>query len=111
MQHLYEKRAAGGLRGFVVSVAALILAVGAFAWLVSAADMKSEAEQQAQLAEAVRRAMVTCYATEGQYPPTLEYLEANYALKFDDDRFIVSYDAFASNIMPSVSIFRRDGGA
>ena len=76
-----------------------------------AADAKSEAAQEAQLREAVRRALVTCYATEGQYPPTLQYLEANYALKFDDDRFIVSYDAFASNIMPTVSILRRDEGA
>jgi hypothetical protein len=111
MQHLYETRSPKGLRGLIVSVAALILVAGAFAWAITAADLRTEAEQEAQLMEAVRRAMVTCYATEGQYPPTIQYLEANYALKFDDDRFIVSYDAFASNIMPSVSILRRDEGA
>ncbi len=110
MQHLYEKRSMSGYRGLIVSVAALILVAGAFAWAIMAADVRTEAEQEAQLREAVRRALVTCYATEGQYPPSLDYLEANYALKFDEERFIVSYDAFASNIMPSVSILRRDAG-
>jgi hypothetical protein len=109
--HLYEKRSLHGFRGLIVSVAALALVAGAFAWLVYAAGRQSEAEQEAQLRDAVRRAMVTCYATEGQYPPTLDYLKENYALAFDDERFLVSYDAFASNIMPSFSIFRRDEGA
>jgi hypothetical protein len=109
--HLYEKRSLNGFRGLIVSVATLALVAGAFAWAIMAADVKSEAAQEGQLREAVRRAMVTCYATEGQYPPSLTYLEENYALRFDDERFIVSYDAFASNIMPSVSILRRDGGA
>ena len=109
--HLYEKKKLAGFRGLIVSLAALMAVAGAFAWLVSAADARTGAEQEAQLREAVRRAMVTCYATEGQYPPSLDYLEANYALRFDDERFIVSYDAFASNVMPTVSIFRRDEGA
>ncbi len=108
--HLYEKRSMHGLRADL-SVAALALAAGAFAWSITAAGRQSEAEQEAQLRDAIRRAMVTCYATEGQYPPTLEYLKENYALAVDSDRFLVSYDAFASNIMPSVSIFRRDEGA
>jgi len=109
--HLYEKRSLHGFRGLIVSVAALALVAGVFAWAVTAADRQSEAEQQAQLLGAIRRALVTCYATEGQYPPTIEYLKEHYALVIDDERFLVSYDAFASNIMPSVSIFRGDEGA
>ena len=108
--HLYEKRPLHGYRGLIVSVAVLALVAGAFAWAIAAAGRQSEAEQEAQLRDAVRRAMVTCYATEGQYPPTLDYLKENYALAFDDERYLVSYDAFASNIMPAVSIFRRDEG-
>jgi hypothetical protein len=111
MQHLYEKRSLNGFRGLIVSVAAMILVACAFTWVIMAARERTEAEQEAQLRDAVRRALVTCYATEGQYPPTLAYLEANYALKFDDERYIISYDAFASNIMPSVSILRRDEDA
>jgi type II secretory pathway pseudopilin PulG len=109
--HLYERKRLAGLRGVIVTLAVLVMAAFGFIRLVSAADARTEAEQEAQLLEAVRRATVTCYAAEGQYPPTLAYLEENYALRFDDERFIVSYDAFASNIMPSVSILRRDGDA
>ncbi len=109
--HLYERRRLSGVRGVIVTVAVLAVAAFAFIRLVSAANARTESEQEAQLMEAVHRAMVTCYASEGQYPPSLDYLEENYALRFDDERFIVSYDAFASNIMPSVSILRRDGDA
>jgi len=111
MRHLYERRKFAGYRGLIATVLTLALAAGVFIWLISAAEVRAEGEEEARLLEAVRRAMVTCYAVEGQYPPTIQYLEANYALKFDDDRFIVSYDAFASNIMPTVSILRRDEGA
>jgi hypothetical protein len=109
--HLYEKKRLAGFRGLIVSLAALMAIAGVFMWLISAADARTGVEQAAQLREAVRRAMITCYATEGQYPPSLEYLEEHYALSFDDERYIVSYDAFASNVMPTVSIFRRDEGA
>jgi hypothetical protein len=111
MRHLYEGRKLAGHRGLIVTILALLMAAGAFVFLISAAGARAGAEEEARLQEAVRRAMVTCYAVEGQYPPTLSYLEANYALNFDDDRFIVSYDAFASNIMPTVSVLRRDEGA
>ena len=110
-KHLYEKRALGSLRGLIVSVAALLAVSFGFVWAVGSAGERTKAEQEVQLREAIRRAMVTCYATEGQYPPSLDYLAANYALTFDDDRFIVTYDAFASNIMPTVSVLRRDEGA
>lgn len=110
-QHLYEKRPKGSLRGLIVTAAALLAAAIAFIWAVGVAGAQSDAEQEAQLREAIRRAMVTCYATEGQYPPSLEYLMDNYALTYDDDRFIVSYNAFASNVMPAVSVLRRDDGA
>ncbi len=110
-QHLYDKRPKGNLRGLIVTMAALFAAMLVFVWAVGVAGAQSDAEQEAQLREAIRRAMVTCYATEGQYPPSLDYLTKNYALAFDGDRFIVSYDAFASNIMPTVSVLRRDDGA
>ena len=57
--------------------------------------------------DAVRRAALTCYAVEGVYPQSLEELERGYGLAYNKDAYIVSYDAFASNIMPNIQVLRK----
>lgn len=109
--HLYERRRFPGLRGLIASLIALVAVAAAFAWAIRLADQRAEAEQRERLREAIRRALVTCYATEGQYPPTLQYLRDHYALSIDDEKYLVSYDAFASNIMPDVEVIRKGEGA
>ena len=54
-----------------------------------------------------RRAALTCYAVEGAYPQSLEELERGYGLAYNKDAYIVSYDAFASNIMPNIQVLRK----
>ena len=56
---------------------------------------------------AVLQAAVQCYAVEGSYPASLDYLEENYGLLVNHDRFIVTYEAFASNLMPQVNVLER----
>jgi len=60
-----------------------------------------------QLEQAVRRAAVACYASEGIYPPTLEYLEEHYGVQVDRERYMVVYDVFASNLMPDVTVLEK----
>lgn len=57
---------------------------------------------------AVTRAMVQFYAIEGYYPPSLDYLIERYGLQIDFERFIVHYNAFASNRRPQVIVLLRD---
>ena len=45
-----------------------------------------------------------CAAIEGSYPMTLSYLEDNYGLQVNDDDFVIFYDAFASNVLPFVTV-------
>ena len=66
---------------------------------------KTEAESLHSTEEGVRRAAVHCYAIEGQYPESVAYLEENYGLRIDHDRYIVHYDIFADNIMPEITVF------
>ena len=58
-----------------------------------------EAESMKQLENSIRKATMTCYATEGVYPPTLEYLKKNYGIQIDESRFTVFYEVFAKNLM------------
>lgn len=56
------------------------------------------------LRDAIRRASVQCYAIEGRYPPSVEYLEDHYGIVIDRDRYYVFYDGWASNVMPDITV-------
>jgi hypothetical protein len=67
----------------------------------------SDAEGLALAERAVRRAAVSCYAVEGAYPSTYEYLKSHYGVSVDEDRYVVFYEAFASNLMPEITVVER----
>lgn len=56
---------------------------------------------------AVQRSALQCYAVEGVYPSRLEYLEENYGLQVNHEDYYVNYEAFASNMPPTVRVVRR----
>lgn len=57
--------------------------------------------------QSVKRAAVECYAIEGAYPSDVEYLEENYGIVIDHDKYYVEMDGFASNIMPDIEVYER----
>lgn len=67
-------------------------------------ESKSEEESLASLRNAIQRACVQCYAIEGRYPPSVEYLEDHYGIVIDRDRYHVFYDGWASNVMPDITV-------
>ena len=68
---------------------------------------KTSSEESLTIAEnSIRRAVITCYAQEGRYPESIEYLKENYGLYVSDD-FDVRYTIFASNIMPDIMVYRK----
>lgn len=64
-------------------------------------------KQAEALQSALDRSIIQCYAVEGTYPPSLEYMEAHYGLTYDHDRFFVDYTSIGSNIYPDVTILER----
>jgi hypothetical protein len=54
--------------------------------------------------DALERAVMQCYALEGAYPTSLTYLEANYGLILDPDRYVYQYESVADNIHPLVGV-------
>ena len=84
----------------------LIAAAIFFAARYAFADAGDNAEQKQYeaLMRRIDQAIVTCYAIEGYYPPTFEYLVKNYSINIDMTKYHVFYDVFASNIRPVVSI-------
>lgn len=69
-------------------------------------NKNTESESLSIVENSIRRAAITCYAQEGSYPKDIDYLKDNYGLYLSDD-YIVYYDMFASNIMPNITVFRK----
>lgn len=90
---------------FAILLFAVIAAVFLSALTNTAAD--SAAEQREIAENSIRRAIVSCYALEGSYPPSWEYLRDRYGLRVDETKFVVHYEVFASNIMPDVTVLER----
>ena len=74
---------------------------------VNTVDDTTSSEQAKSLETAVRRSVAQCYAVEGTYPPSLEYLEEHYGLLYDTDSFYIDYPAIGSNIMPDITILPK----
>ncbi|MBR2729510.1 MAG: hypothetical protein IKD92_06525 [Lachnospiraceae bacterium] len=96
-----EKKKIPAILFLLLAVAAAAL-VWYFASHVSARDLSEESA--AAIREAIRRSALQCYAVEGVYPPTLEYLEDNYGLQVNTRDYYIRYDIFASNIAPEVTV-------
>lgn len=69
----------------------------------------SQAETE-QVRASVRSAALTCYAVEGAYPSSLDYLREHYGLYYDESVYIVSYSTFASNIFPDIVVMEGGDG-
>lgn len=59
------------------------------------------------LLQKIDRAIVNCYAIEGAYPPSFEYLENNYGIQVDSQKYYVDYQIFAANIKPEIRLVER----
>ena len=90
-------------REIAIVLLMILLFCGVWA-LVSRVGSKSDTAQTQFVTEAVHNAALTCYAVEGAYPSDLEYLRAHYGLAYDQDRYMVRYDSFGSNLMPDISV-------
>lgn len=64
-------------------------------------------KQQESLETALTRSITQCYAVEGIYPPSLEYLTEHYGLLYDADTFLIDYDYYGSNLLPDVTVLRK----
>lgn len=76
----------------------LAAAVALYAWIGRVQD-RNETET---VRNAIREAALTCYAVEGAYPDSVDYLREHYRLAYDTERYFVTYDAFASNLIPDI---------
>ena len=91
----------------VLKLALIAAVLAAAVLLVTRIDTTSSAREKELVEQAVREAALTCYAAEGAYPSELSYLRTNYRLSYDENRFVVFYDAWSDDVMPDITVENR----
>lgn len=76
---------------------------------VNSVSETTREKQQESLETALQHSIAQCYAVEGSYPVSVNYLSEHYGLTYDADEFIVDYDYYGSNIYPDVTVIRKSG--
>jgi hypothetical protein len=100
----------GFIKSYAIGLGLLLVIVGLLIRGVNSTARVSRDEQKRMLEDNIRRAVVACYAMEGSFPESLNYLKVNYKLNYDEKKFMVDYTAFGANLMPSVHIVDLGGG-
>ncbi len=90
--------------GYFLSLAVFVLVLALFGAGTVLFAKRAEENGAETLRSSIGRASVQCYAIEGRYPPSIKYLEENYGLQIDQERYNVFYSGFASNIMPDITV-------
>ena len=104
-----EKETASGYKRliFPLCVFAVVLIVF-FAGISSVSD-DTYRRQKESLENALNRSITYCYAIEGAYPESLDYIRENYGITYDESRFYVDYQTIGSNIYPNLTILETGG--
>ena len=104
-----KKKSSGFARRLMMTLAvfaALFIGVYLLVNRVGSASGNAETEL---VRDAVRSAVLTCYAVEGAYPASIDYLTDHYGLAYNEEAYMVIYDAFASNVMPTIRVVELGG--
>lgn len=102
------KQSGKELLGYLASAAVFLGVVVFFVTAAMYLNKKADERGADTLRDAIRRSSVQCYAIEGRYPPSVEYLEENYGIQIDRNRYDVFYSGFASNLMPDITVNQKE---
>ncbi len=102
----YAEARRRNLKRVVAFVLIVLVLVGAF-FAVRIARAKANEQAVVSVRESVLNAAKQCCAVEGSYPASLEHLENEYGLVINHEDYVVSYEWFADNVLPSVVVTAR----
>ena len=104
MNRFQKARPRASLAGRLISALIFVAVLLLFVTGLDNIDRITARQEAEGLESSIRQSAVHCYAIEGFYPDSLDYLEQHYGLRYDRDKYIVSYEIIGSNLMPDVSV-------
>lgn len=98
------KKRSGILRPILSTLILFGVLTGIFVSGISSVSESAEENYTESLRLAILRSAVHCYAMEGRYPESLDYLREHYGIRWNEDEYVVDYDITGSNLRPDVTI-------
>ena len=93
MKNRFEKQKKKRLGKALLVPVVLCIFMAALLWNGSSRIFWETKERQKDgIRDAVLRGAVHCYAVEGRYPGSLDYLEDHYGVSYDKKNFVVAYE-------------------
>ena len=86
-----------------------LLIVMIFGFGINNANANLEQEELARVEDNIRKAVANCYSIEGFYPANVDYLEKNYGVIIDRERYHIYYSTIGSNIDPDIAVYQKGG--
>lgn len=106
MAKIYKSKS--NIKSTMTILVVIILAVFAIYCVWYVADSLSRTQDEETLAateKAIIKSAVQCYALEGQYPTGIKYLEDNYGLTLDREKYVYHYESVGANMVPQVNVY------
>lgn len=94
------------LKSLHLSYIAYVVLIVLFIYGVNSVGSGTIDRQEESLYNAIEKDIVHCYAVEGFYPPSLDFMKEHYGLTYDEKTFYVDYAPIGGNIHPDVTILR-----
>ncbi len=93
------------LRRFITTAVVFCCIAAGLLFGSSKVQETADDSQIESLRLAIVRSAVHCYAMEGAYPESLDYIREYYGVSWDPNRYLVDYEIMGSNLMPDVTVF------
>ncbi|MCR5798657.1 MAG: hypothetical protein K6G69_01115 [Lachnospiraceae bacterium] len=103
----FDKHKKLHMNTLVLTAAVFAAFIIIFVYAVSRVETRNLDREDDILRSALERDIIHCYAIEGFYPPSLEYIVENYGLIYDKDAYIVDYRPIGNNMYPNFSIIKK----
>lgn len=107
MARRFSKKRKLNIRPMYIGIVIFALFLVLFLMGVQIMGTGNSDRQEEALRGAMERDIMHCYALEGFYPPSLDYIEEHYGLTYDSSLYIVDYQPVGNNIYPSYTIIRK----
>ena len=85
--------------------------IGAVLYAGGSISRDTSERERESIERAIERDITGCYALEGVYPPSLDYIKEHYGLSYPEDRYFIDYRPVGGNLRPSYTIIdlSKDG--
>ena len=94
------------IKKFLVFALVVIVSAG-FLYSFFGAESFAEDKQREFTRKAIINAAVNCYAAEGFYPQSVDYLTEHYGVAVSSEKYVVNYTVMGFNTLPYVEVVPR----